>query len=390
MALFDAKVETIGDRPKAYAEPVFEYYNRSARKDISRVKEILEAWFTRFPEDAQVDLRQRFRSRIGRQHQGAFFELYLHELGTKLGYTLSAHPEVDEPTHPDFLVARNGDPQFYLEGTIAAESDKEAGQQNLGDQVYDTLNKMKTPDFFLSLRVQGAPQSAPPGRKLRERLERWLAALDWASVKASWDSDGFDGLPMYPWEHEGWSLLIQPIPKTGKHRGSDEVRPIGFSMPFGVFPVTVDEDIKCAVQVKNKYGSLGLPFVVAINVTGDFCSKHDVANALFGHETVIFTATGTRSGERLHDGAWDGPRGPQNTTISAVLVYRQLQAWNARHATPWFFHNPWARIPLAPDKLPFTQFVPEKDTGRLKKVDGNEPGSYLELPEPWPPEDPDL
>ena len=388
MTLFDSNIETIGDRAKGYAEPVFEYYNRSTRKDVVRVKQVLEDWFARFPKD--TDLRQRFRSRIGRQHQGAFFELYLHELLTRLGYTVDAHPQVDEPTHPDFLASRNGDRQFYLEATIAAESDEEAGQQKLIDQAYDTLNRMRTPNFLLALRVQGAPQTAPRGRKLRERLERWLATLEWASVKEAWDKDGFEGLPIFPWEHDGWSLLIQPIPKAQEHRGSDDIRPIGFNMPFGVFPVTVDEDIKRAVQVKNKYGSLDLPFVVAINITGDFCSQYDVANALFGHETVIFTPTGTRSGDRLHDGAWDGPKGPQNTTISAVLVYRQLNMWTAKDVVPWFIHNPWARIPLPPDKLPFTQFVPDSDTRQLKKVDGRLPGLYLDLPEPWPPEDSDL
>ena len=44
-------------------------------------------------------------------------------------------------------------------------------------------------------------------------------------------------------------------------------------MLAGVFPITVDEEIRRAVQVKNKYGELDLPFLVAISLTGDFCSE---------------------------------------------------------------------------------------------------------------------
>lgn len=132
MPLFHTYSGRIGNRAKAYGEPVFDYYNRSARRDVAVIREILEGWFTRFPGSAQADVRQRFRPQIERQHQGAFFELYLHELLTRLEYRIEAHPEVDEPTHPDFLL-RKEDRRFYLEATIAAESDEEVGQQRLVD-----------------------------------------------------------------------------------------------------------------------------------------------------------------------------------------------------------------------------------------------------------------
>lgn len=154
-----------------------------------------------------------------------------------------------------------------------------------------------------------------------------------------------------------------------------------------MFPVTVDEDIKRAVQVKNKYGVLDLPFIVAINVTGDFCSQCDVMNALFGHEAVIFGPDGTRPGGRLHDGAWDGPTDPQNTTISAVMVYRDLKMWNLKTSESWLIHNPWARVPLPVKELPFPQFVPKAATGTLGRTNGQIPSTILDLPNLWPPEE---
>src|SRR5260370_26729319 len=136
MPLFDANVVSIGDRPKRYAESTFDYYNRSARRDVARVKALLEDWLSRFPLDGQHDLRQRFRSDSDRQHYGAFFELYLHELLTRLGYSVEVHPNIEEATHPDFLVSRNGVRSFYVEAVIGAESDEEVAQQRRMNQVY--------------------------------------------------------------------------------------------------------------------------------------------------------------------------------------------------------------------------------------------------------------
>jgi hypothetical protein len=276
---------------------------------------------------------------------------------------------------------------FYAEATIGAESDREAGRQRLIDQVYDSLNRVHSPDFFLALRVRGAPQTAPPGTRLRGDLERWLRTLDWAVVRQAWDSGGFDALPTYPWEHEGWSVLVQPLPKSQGNRGSQEIRPVALNLPQGASAVTADEDVKRAVQVKNKYGTLDLPFLVGINIMADFCSKYDVMNGLFGHETVIFGPDGTRPGGRLRDGAWDGPRGPLNTTISAVMVYRELRLSNVTEVVPWFVHNPWASRPLSADHLPFDQFIAHHEDGTLVKREGKPPGSYLGLPEPWPPQE---
>jgi hypothetical protein len=104
----------IGDRPKGYAEPSFDYYNASSRADVAALRRLLDSWYRAFPAEAAAELRQRFRSRIERQHQGAFYELCLHELPRRLRYEAEVHPVVDEPTHPDFLIRRAGERRFYL------------------------------------------------------------------------------------------------------------------------------------------------------------------------------------------------------------------------------------------------------------------------------------
>ena len=75
----------------------------------------LEGWFQKFPSDWQNDLRGRFRSDLHDAHEGAFFELFLHELLTNLGFKVEVHPTLpDSDGRPDFLVCDESE-CFYLE-----------------------------------------------------------------------------------------------------------------------------------------------------------------------------------------------------------------------------------------------------------------------------------
>ena len=130
--------------PALYAEPVFDYLNRCALLECKRIRNLLEQWFKDFPSEFQDDLRTRFRSKADRRHLAAFFELYLHELLSKSGFSVEIRPVVsNKATHPDFNVLNDGKTLFYLEATLAALSDDDTSAKAIENQVYDTLNRMK-------------------------------------------------------------------------------------------------------------------------------------------------------------------------------------------------------------------------------------------------------
>ncbi len=388
MPLFDTEVESIGVRPKRYLEPTFEYYNRSDRKNIQQIKSVLERWFAAYPEDGRSDLRSRFRSKIESQHQASFFELFVHEVLTQLGYRIELHPDVQSTNHPDFLASPEKGDQFLVEVTTTQDSEQEVAAQKRIDQVYDTLNRLRSPDFFIAILDSGSPGSSVPGARVRTDLERWLNGLSWPEVTKAWEkSDGFDAAPRYEWKHDGWEVTFRAIPKSKENRGSADLRPIGLTMPTNMKMLAADEEIKSAIKRKDRYGKPKLPFVLVINVLGDFCDTYDVMNAVFGHETVIFGPEGTRPGARLRDGAWDAPGGPQHKSISAVLVFHALNAWSVLSSDYWLVHNPWADLPLGHAALPFTQYVPNYETGKLEERKGRTFADLLRLPTPWPPDD---
>ena len=65
-------------------ESSFQCLNQFDWPDGVRIRRDLEVWFKRFPHSAHKDLQGRFQSKDNHQHEGAFFELFLHELVTRL------------------------------------------------------------------------------------------------------------------------------------------------------------------------------------------------------------------------------------------------------------------------------------------------------------------
>lgn len=77
--------------------------------------------------------------------QGAFWELYLHELLSRQGFAITCHPVLpDTGNSPDFLAVRS-DGSFSLEATTVRDADKDIKKDRVRRQVYDALNQLQMP-----------------------------------------------------------------------------------------------------------------------------------------------------------------------------------------------------------------------------------------------------
>jgi len=375
---------------RRHTEPLLDYLNRSARPSMERIRNILEEWFSRYPSGGRDELRTRFRSSDDMGHQSAFFELYVHELLLKLGYFVENHPNVpDRKTHPEFLIFHGENPIFYLEATLASGPQEEKTADKRESVVYETIDNMNSPNFFIGVKVHGSPSTPPPGRKWRDFLEKWLSGLDPDAIGEKFKSDGLEDLPSTTLNHDGWNVTFQAIPKSPKARGKQGVRPIGIRFsPFQ--ECKEDEWIRNAIKEKaTKYGNLDLPYLIAINVLSIFINDDlMVMDALFGDEGI--TAYRLPSGgfdhraTRALNGAFLGPNGPQNTRVSGVIICNDLLWGNIAKINPVLWHNPWASIPLKQEYWPLPQWVTNADKTKLEPKPGRSISELLDLPPDWP------
>jgi hypothetical protein len=318
--------------------------------------------------------------------------MYLHESLLREGFELTPHPEVAGTTsRPDFR-ARRDEVTIYLEATVIGASASETASERRRNVVYDSLNQLDSPNFFLWLDVDKEGPSSPSARQLRRDLSRWLGTLDPDEVAATLETGGLDAAPTHVWEAAGWRVIFRPIPKRAEARGKPGARPVGAFGPGRAMSVDGVGQVKSDLEDKaSKYGKPDLPFVIAVAIESPFFDpQYTMSGALFGREAVQFDPETLESRSFRHpNGLWRGPRGPRNTRVSAVVAMRNVGPWNVIAHAPVTWHNPWAALPM-PDVLPWASARVDLQTGELIGSEAaRPPHEVLGLPEGWPgPEDP--
>src|SRR5713101_3289379 len=82
-------------RRALYSESRFSFLNRSTWPECARMRDFLEACFSRYPSAHQHKLHARFRA-TGWSYEAAVHELCLHELLRRLGCEVDIDPQVVE------------------------------------------------------------------------------------------------------------------------------------------------------------------------------------------------------------------------------------------------------------------------------------------------------
>lgn len=391
MKLFDEILRT-RKGPKNHAEPKFNYINLSARKPYNLIRGLLEEWFSSYPENAKKDLRARFRSSDDIEHLAAFFELYLFNLLRKIGFDVEVHPEIQgKSTHPEFKVFYNGEPVFYLEATLAAPSEDEIAARKRENIIYESIDKINSPDFFLLVHVKRSSGKNPSGRMWRKKIEKWLSSLDYENIYLIFKENRFNELPVLPLKDEGWEVELKPIPKGRDARGKPEIRPIGIKY-FSLFPCRESEHIRKAVIKKaKKYSKLNLPFIIAINTANDLTivDNEDMLDALFGDsfEKYLLSPDGEileNFSGRKPNGSWIGLNGPRYRSVSAIIIFSRLCCENIANCTPVLWHNPSAKMSLNEKLIPLPQNIPNIIKKDYEFKPGKPIHEILCLPQAWP------
>lgn len=385
MPLFDS-IPRDFKGPRPYSEPQFIFLNRSAWPESERIRDLLEKWFVLYPRKEQEELRSRFRSDNNKQHYSANYELFLHALLLELGYEVEIHPDVSdvEEKHPDFIAKSKKGNKFYIEAVLVTdESDEEAAAKARQNIVYDSINRLNSPNFFIGMKLKGFPNTPPKGRKIRKFLSSNLSGLNPDNLAKILEASGFDALPHWEYNHDGWIIDFFPIPKSPSKRGKPDVRPIGFQMPEGKI-LDSRTAIRDAILKKGgRYGKLDLPYVIAVNILTEYgIDKVDIEEALLGKENYAFDKDSCKMIGRIPDGAWFDKSGPRYTRVSAVLLTYPLAMWNFPKAPVRLFHNPCAKLEYTSELTCLPQVIRNHD--HLKWVDGKSIGEIFKLPANWP------
>lgn len=341
--LFDDKERT-ETGPGKYAMDPFEFIDKSATPEVNTVREILNSWFNNYPVDEQNDLKKRFPSHL----YSTFYELFLHELFFRQGFNIKIHPTLPGTNRkPDFLISKDGF-EIYVEAKDSQDkSEIDIGLEKIENEIYDSLNTIDSPDFFFMKKKLVLKSTKYPSIKaLKAHLQSEIRNHDADVVDQEKE---VKGLPHVFYSDENIEFEALLIPKIKRARGKQGVRPYGGGMG-NVRIGGADESIYSALKSKaGRYGHLDKPYLICVNSANNFgANEHSVKSALFGSLTVTFSNNPKNKDERLehaNDGFFFGPRGPQFTRVSAVLI-TDADMGNLTTTKHWLVKHPFAKSPL--------------------------------------------
>ncbi len=378
--LFD-DIKRVYNGPAEFSESIFNYLNRSARPEFQRVRELLEEWFTKYPDEEKENLRNRLRSDDW-SFYSAFFELYLYNMLLNFDFNIEIHPKVERETRPDFKVFKQGNSLFLLEATTVMPIEEEKSAEVVEGHIYDVLNReIHSSDFFIGIEIAKRSPLSPSAKKMSKFISQELRRLNYNELIQKLNQNGIEGMPRWKWTGNGWEIIFFPIPKSPEMRGKSGVRPAGI-FPPKVFYLRTDKKIRKNLKDKaTRYGEIDLPYVIAINVLSDVaCDREDIELALFGASPPWNIKTLNEV-----NGFWYSSQGLQNQRVSAVLISVNLTPWNIAQNTPILWHNPWAERPLNPTCWKLPQIIFDlKNSSKLKEIHGISAQELFKLDSTWP------
>jgi len=356
-----------------HSENAFDYYDTSDRKEIKEVRDVLNQWFAKYPIEEQSELKTRFIKTFS----SAFFELFLYNLYSQLGCEIVIHPKLkDSEKRPDFLMKKDS-LEFYLEAKeMRSESSTSKSQKNMKNNVYDMLNQIDSPLFFLKINKLIIKSSEQPETKnLLKEIKTWLDSLSMGNIERTIEFEGLGKLPMFKQENSKILVELTVRPKTEKTRNKPGVRPIG------VYPVQVGYDdtvnlIKKSIKKKaSRYGMLDKPYVVAINfLDSSGITKDDIDEAVFG--SILISNKHEADFMRAKDGLIMGPKGPINKKVSA-FQFMNVHPLNLHVANNWLIKHPFAYNPIDLNYINMTHLYMNNST--LKESKGQTIKEILEI-----------
>jgi hypothetical protein len=380
--LFDSRVRSDVAYKKAY-ETTYDFLDRIARPELAAPRTFLNEWFEHWPEDDREELRSRLVSKDLSNFDGAFWELYLHEVHRRLGFEVERDPKVEGTNKvPDF---RMSGPlgTFYLEATVSGDASETKVRQRGEAHVADLINEAFNPDFQLRLEGVAMGENQPPRDAVVRAVEGWMATLDWETERRRFDArEKADPTKL---EVAGTHIFVSPWPRTEAARG-DKGRTTVVTQPIrgGVVndPPQILDDLK---KKGGKFKKLSDPYLVAVLCLRDFTSELDIEHALYGPEVVHIQVgpdaeLGDAKVDRDPRGLWQFGNARRGTRVAAVLSSIRLNPWSVGSTSLTLWTCPWVAQPLEAD-LPWDRVDPDLESNRLVRVKGSlDPAVLLGIP----------
>jgi hypothetical protein len=309
MVLFESK--TRNDlRWKLNQETAYTFYDRTGRKKFEEVRARLNVWFKNYPDSHKAWLKHRM---IEESWDGAFFELYLHEVFYQKGYAIAVVEKLDnlQSLTPDYKITKDGK-TFYLEATVVTSDDDTIRLKKHKDIVKEAIETIEPFGFWLHVeKLDILTNKSFSKRILKKELQRHIQVFS--------QLQSIEEIPVFHFEDELIRVVIgflkfeksapDPYQKIGMHSDCEAI--------WGDGRTNIQ---KAILKKAKKYKDLEYPLIVALNFQLPMGLSRDAV------ESAIFGLDRERSANNCHSlspqdlGILNGPNSKYTGNLAHVFV----------------------------------------------------------------------
>lgn len=378
--------------PASMTESHYSFLNRMSMPYWVKIRQLLEYWIVHLPIAMRGDIIGRMKSGDDKDFLGAFWETYLYIIFKNLDFEATVHPKINEyKNRPDFMLNIKGK-HYIVEATASSTSSKKP-QYKIWDQVYDIINKIDSPYFFLNLELICAGTEQPSISKSLSKLESKLKILG-SSNEDEEELQNISNNFVYYICDRDWKIKITVFSKN-KLRNK-KIRPIGIStLGIGLGIPNSKDSREIFLKALNKkkashYGKILNPYIIAISLDSYYPYDYIVLDALFGnHQINIPEADPNRKWSSNEPSCFWREYDGRNNSVSAVVVAHRLKPSSIVKSEPTIWHNPWAKYPISDNIFPWKSYRIDSQNTLHMTESRIQTYEILGLDEDWPgPEDP--
>ena len=347
--LFSSYIRDNADH-KRRKETAFEFLDRSAWRISELVRQKVNELSTSY--EADDEFIKMFKSKSDKQHYSAVFELLTYSILTRSNFSLTRHPETSTGKRPDFR-ATLSDFDSIIECTLAGHSFDSLTEKNRKDTVEEIVDDIEYYPYWINLDFQTISDQSISKRKLLSFLNNVKELSEGISNDELFDR-------RYLYEDNGWEVKISLLRKTEP----DIKRSLGY-ISGNVKTIDTSKPILTALNDKKagRYGIDTNPYIICLNTSDLFTKENCFAEALFGQygDSAIDLRYNTQNSFYLAGGK------PINTSVSAVVIFRNFDLFTLDSSSMAVWHNPYAKNKIPLNLLPFDEYIYEIDESFLRK-----------------------
>ncbi|MBW8361874.1 MAG: hypothetical protein K0M56_06770 [Kaistella sp.] len=340
--LFDSFERTFSGHKKR-SQTAYEFLNNSSW----RISNLSRITLDKFAKKYSVDneFLKVFKSKSNKQHYAAVFELMVNAALTNSKLSLKKHPITQTGKRPDFLASSEDGRDFFLECTLSGNSFENEDEKNRKEAVEEIIDNMNYFPYWINIEFSTISKKSIS----KKRLVNFIGQIK--SICDNYTDEELFNV-YFEFEDNDWSLEISLFRKTD----SNIKRSLGV-ISGGVRMIDKSKSLLTALNDKRatKYGIQNQSYVIGVSVNDVSISESDFTEILFGQYSKEVIDL-----NQLNNGFWISNGNPINSSVSAIVFFKNFNLYvlDSSEITVW--HNPFAKNILDTNLLPFDEFYYEK------------------------------